>query len=80
MLPGVTIGHGAVVAAASLRLVVAKAYYLNVNARLQMQAMALGEVQYLSPGEIEQMGGYQVDPRGFERAWHAWRKRVGMAD
>jgi hypothetical protein len=45
-----------------------------------MQAMALGEVQYLSAGEIETMAGYQLDPRGFERAWHAWRVRVGFAD
>ncbi|HZS01634.1 MAG TPA: class II aldolase/adducin family protein [Chloroflexota bacterium] len=73
-------GHGSAVAGGSLPEVVWTCVYMAENARLQLQAMALGEVQYLSPGEIEQMGGYQVDPRGFERAWHAWRARVGMAD
>ena len=34
-------GHGAVVVADSLHVVVAKAYYLNVNARLQSDAMQL---------------------------------------
>jgi ribulose-5-phosphate 4-epimerase/fuculose-1-phosphate aldolase len=73
-------GHGSAVAGGSLPEVVWTCVYMAENARLQMQAMALGDVQYLSPGEIERMGGYQVDPRGFERAWHAWRKRVGLAD
>jgi len=35
-------GHGAVIAAASLHLVVGQDYYLNLNARLQLQAMQLG--------------------------------------
>ncbi|HLH24683.1 MAG TPA: class II aldolase/adducin family protein [Chloroflexota bacterium] len=73
-------GHGSAVAGGSLPEVVWTCVYMAENARLQMQAMALGDVQYLSPGEIARMGGYQLDPRGFERAWHAWRKRVGMAD
>jgi ribulose-5-phosphate 4-epimerase/fuculose-1-phosphate aldolase len=73
-------GHGSAVAGGSLPEVVWTCVYMAENARLQMEAMRLGDVQYLSPGEIEAMGGYQVDPRGFERAWHAWRKRVGLAD
>ena len=73
-------GHGSAVAGGSLPEVVWTCVYMAENARLQMQAMALGEVEYLSEGEIAAMGGYQLDPRGFERAWHAWRKRVGMAE
>ena len=73
-------GHGSAVAGGSLPEIVWTCIYMAENARLQVQAMALGEVEYLHPGEIEQMGGYQVDPRGFERAWHAWRRRVGLVD
>ena len=73
-------GHGSVVAGGSLREVVWACVYMEENARLQAQAMALGDVRYLSPGEIDIMAQYQMDPRGNERAWHAWRKRVGLAD
>ena len=73
-------GHGSAVAGRSLQEIVWACVYMNENARLQMQAMALGDVQYLSAGEIATMEDYQIDPRGTERAWHAWRKRVGMAD
>jgi HCOMODA/2-hydroxy-3-carboxy-muconic semialdehyde decarboxylase len=65
-------GHGAVVAAPSVRLVVAQAYYLNVNARLQMQAMAIGRgrVNYLDPQEARKAA------QTYERSWDAWRARL----
>src|SRR5438067_4307937 len=65
-------GHGAVVAAASVRLGVAKAYYLNVNARLQMQAMAIGgdHVTYLDPEEAKKA------VQTYERSWDHWRSRL----
>ena len=65
-------GHGAAVAAASLHLVVGKAYYLNLNARLQMQAMQLGgtKVTYLDPGEAEN------SPQDYERSWDFWKARL----
>ena len=65
-------GHGAVVAAMSLRLVVAKAYYLNVNARLQWQAMQLGagNVIYLDPEEAKKA------EQTYERSWDFWKLRL----
>ena len=65
-------GHGAVVAATSLRLVVAKAYYLNVNARLQWQAMQLGggNVTYLDPAEARKA------EQTYERSWDFWKLRL----
>jgi HCOMODA/2-hydroxy-3-carboxy-muconic semialdehyde decarboxylase len=65
-------GHGAVVAASSLRLVVAQAYYLNVNARLQMQAMAIGggRVNSLDPQEARKAA------QTYDRSWDAWRSRL----
>jgi HCOMODA/2-hydroxy-3-carboxy-muconic semialdehyde decarboxylase len=45
-------GHGDVTVGPSVRVAVFRAYYTDVNARLQSQAMALGgELNYLTPGE-----------------------------
>jgi ribulose-5-phosphate 4-epimerase/fuculose-1-phosphate aldolase len=65
-------GHGAVIAARSLHLVVGQAYYLNLNARLQMQAMQLaaGNVTYLDPAEAEKAG------QDYERSWEFWKSRL----
>ena len=65
-------GHGAVVAATSLRLAVAKAYYLNVNARLQWQAMQLGgaNVIYLDPEEARKA------EQTYDRSWDFWKLRL----
>lgn len=46
-------GHGAVVAAASLPLAVGRAVYLDMNAKMQMQAAMLGgQPTYLDPEEV----------------------------
>jgi len=65
-------GHGAVAVAPSVRLVVAKAYYLNVNARLQLQAMAIGgsRVTYLSADEARSA------TQTYERSWDFWKSRL----
>jgi len=65
-------GHGAAVVAASVHLVVAKAYYLNVNARLQLQAMQLGggKVTYLDPEEAKKAA------QTYERSWDFWKSRL----
>lgn len=62
-------GHGAVVTATSLHLVVGKAYYLNLNARLQYQAMQLGggKVTFLDPEEARKA------EQNYERSWDAWK-------
>jgi ribulose-5-phosphate 4-epimerase/fuculose-1-phosphate aldolase len=65
-------GHGAAVVATSLHLVVGKAYYLNVNARLQMQAMQIGggKVSYLNPEEANNSA------QDYERSWDFWKFRL----
>jgi len=65
-------GHGAVVVADSLHVVVAKAYYLNVNARLQAQAMQLhgNGVAYLSAEEAKKA------VQTYERSWEFWKSRL----
>jgi ribulose-5-phosphate 4-epimerase/fuculose-1-phosphate aldolase len=65
-------GHGAVIAATSLHLVVGEAYYLNLNARLQLQAMQLGgnNVVYLDPQEAKSAA------QDYERSWDYWKSRL----
>ena len=65
-------GHGAAVVAASLHLVVGKSYYLNVNARLQLQALQLGggKVTYLDPEEAKRAA------QTYERSWDFWKSRL----
>ena len=66
-------GHGAVIVAESLHIVVGRAYYLNMNARLQREAMSLGgSVTYLTKEEADLAGAQD----GFERAWDFWKSRV----
>ena len=65
-------GHGAAVVATSLHLVVGKSYYLNLNARLQMQAIQLGggKVAYLSPEQAKN------SLQDYERSWDFWKSRL----
>ena len=73
-------GHGCVVAGPSIKLAVMTAVYTQVNARLQIEAMRLGEPKYLSQGEIDAMTRRQQTPLAGDRAWDYWRARAGVSD
>ncbi len=73
-------GHGCVVAAQAIKLAVMTAVYTQVNARLQMDALRLGEPKYLTQSEIETMTRRQQTPLASERAWEYWRQRAGASD
>jgi ribulose-5-phosphate 4-epimerase/fuculose-1-phosphate aldolase len=62
-------GHGCVVTAASIEDAVLTAIYLRVTARLQMDAMRMGEVTYLSPGEVALNSQLNKPKMGNVRAW-----------
>jgi HCOMODA/2-hydroxy-3-carboxy-muconic semialdehyde decarboxylase len=62
-------GHGCVVTGPSIEVAVLTAIYLRVNARLQMDAMQLGEVTYLTPGEIDLKSQKNMVKLGADRAW-----------
>ncbi len=66
-------GHGASIAATSLHLVVGMAYYLNLNARLQYQAMQLrgGKITFLDAEESK------LATQDYERSWDYWKYRLG---
>jgi ribulose-5-phosphate 4-epimerase/fuculose-1-phosphate aldolase len=71
-------GHGDVTVGPSVKLAVFRAYYTDVNARLQSQAIALGgEANYLTPGE-----GAKADAVNLaivDRIWNLWKMRVSTS-
>ena len=68
-------GHGDVTVGPNVRIAVFRAYYTDVNARLQAQAIGLGsEIAYLSPEE-----GAKADQVNFavlDRVWNLWKQKV----
>ena len=62
-------GHGCVVTGHTLETTVLTSIYLRVNARLQREAMQMGEVTYLSPGEIDRSSQSAKPAVGDSRAW-----------
>ncbi len=72
-------GHGFTAAGRTLLEAVGVSVYLPKNARVLMNAMRLGEVKALSPGEIERIrtGPHAHDLR---RAWEYWTRRAGCED
>ncbi|HTS20441.1 MAG TPA: class II aldolase/adducin family protein [Casimicrobiaceae bacterium] len=68
-------GHGSTVVGASLEQAVYRAIYAEVNARLQLQAMTLGEVKYLNAGEAAKAAATNDTQVG--RAWELWARGVG---
>jgi len=69
-------GHGCVVVGNDIRQAVYIAYYLELGAKLQMQAMSMGEITFLTPGEIDNIIA-RTGPYSFNRAWENWCRRAG---
>jgi ribulose-5-phosphate 4-epimerase/fuculose-1-phosphate aldolase len=69
-------GHGCVVVGTSLREAVFTSIYAEINAQMLGKALALGDVTFLSDGEI---AANTTGRAGFtfERGWENWCRRVG---
>jgi hypothetical protein len=60
---------------ATSRLKLARAYYTDVNAKLQSQAIGLGgEINYLTPGEGAKADA--INSVVLDRIWNLWKMRV----
>ena len=68
-------GHGSTTVAPSLELAVYRAIYAEVNARLQLQAAALGPINFLN--EEEAALAAATTEGQVARAWDLWRGRIG---
>jgi HCOMODA/2-hydroxy-3-carboxy-muconic semialdehyde decarboxylase len=68
-------GHGDVAVGSAVKVAVFRAYYTDVNARLQTQALALGpDITFLSPEESTKADA--VNMIIMERVWNLWKLRV----
>jgi HCOMODA/2-hydroxy-3-carboxy-muconic semialdehyde decarboxylase len=69
-------GHGAVVVGENLPRAVGRSIYLEINARLQAQALAIagarGKITYLDDREV----AASTPVQDYGRAWHLWRSRA----
>jgi HCOMODA/2-hydroxy-3-carboxy-muconic semialdehyde decarboxylase len=73
-------GHGNVVVAPSVRVVVYRAIYTEANAKLLLQAKMLGgPITYLAPEEAALMDkeqGRQRPGHGHDRTWEMWKQEA----
>ncbi len=68
-------GHGAMVVGPELRATVYTAIYLELNAKLQMQAEAMGKVKFLTKGEADAVAK-TTTPANVNRAWENWCRKA----
>jgi ribulose-5-phosphate 4-epimerase/fuculose-1-phosphate aldolase len=71
-------GHGSTVVGASLEQAVYRAVYAEVNAKLQIQAITLGEVTYLN--EREAAKAATINDTQLARVWELWQRDVGAVE
>jgi len=64
-------GHGATMAGQSVKHAVFRAIYGALNAAVQLEAMRLGEVTYLS--DEEALKGAEINDRFVDRSWTLWK-------
>jgi ribulose-5-phosphate 4-epimerase/fuculose-1-phosphate aldolase len=67
-------GHGSVAVAGTLKQVVYRAIYAEINARLQAEALRLGEVTYLN--DAEAAGATRANDEVIDRPWQLWKDKA----
>ena len=67
-------GHGSVAVGNTLKQVVYRAIYAEINARLQAEAMRLGTVTYLN--DAEAAGASRTNDAVIDRPWELWKSKV----
>ena len=66
-------GHGSVTVGESLPRAVGRSVYLELSARMQMQALALSkDITYLDAAEVQASTPHQ----DYKRAWPMWREKA----
>lgn len=67
-------GHGSVAVGPSMKHVVYRAIYAEINARLQTDAMRMGAVTFLN--EAEAANADAANMTNLERPWELWKARL----
>jgi ribulose-5-phosphate 4-epimerase/fuculose-1-phosphate aldolase len=71
-------GHGSVAVGTSIPQVVFRAYYTEMNARLQAEALRLGAVTYLTAEEAQ--ASAKTNDGVLMRAWELWKRKAMKAE
>jgi HCOMODA/2-hydroxy-3-carboxy-muconic semialdehyde decarboxylase len=67
-------GHGSVAVGTTLKQVVFRSIYAEVNARLQSEALRLGTITYLN--DAEAANAARTNDSVIDRPWGLWKKRA----
>jgi HCOMODA/2-hydroxy-3-carboxy-muconic semialdehyde decarboxylase len=67
-------GHGCTIVAESVRVAIYRSVYTEVNARLLLQALPLGEVEPLTAAEAE--ATRVTNEAQVERPWNLWKQQA----
>ena len=70
-------GHGFAAAGRNVIELLRICIYLRTNAAVLLEALKLGKVKYLTPGEIELVRAVRPDSPEAQRAWDYWAGRAG---
>ena len=69
-------GHGVAVVGPDIKFAVGRSIYLEMNARVQLQAMQLGgTITYLDPEEAKAVMA-AGENRRYERPWEMWKRKA----
>jgi HCOMODA/2-hydroxy-3-carboxy-muconic semialdehyde decarboxylase len=68
--------HGATVAGRTLRELVFRTVYSNMNAEIQLRSMMVGTIGALNAIERQRCEPRQLTPRPMARAWEYWTTRL----
>jgi HCOMODA/2-hydroxy-3-carboxy-muconic semialdehyde decarboxylase len=69
-------GHGVAIVGSTIPIAVGRSIYLDLNARIQQQAIALGgNITYLDPQEAQKMMD-AGENRAYERPWELWKSKA----
>ena len=71
-------GHGSTVVGSFLEQVVFRAIYAEVNAKLQLSALPLGEISFLNEEEAQLAA--DMNDGQIPRSWNLWVERLGTVD
>lgn len=67
-------GHGNVVTGQSIQQAVFRAIYTENNARLQAEAMRMGDINFLTPAEAQATS--DMNDEHLDRPWQVWKRRA----
>ena len=71
-------GHGSTVVGTSIEQAVYRAIYAEVNAKLQIQAVTLGEISYLNLQEAAKAAA--TNDTQLARTWELWLREIGTIE